>query len=348
MILITGGAGYIGSHAAVELLENGHNIVVLDSLVNSNFEVILRIKELTGRDFDFYQVDLLDTEQVESIFRKHNIKAVMHFAGLKSVDESISLPLHYYENNVTGTLNLCKIMKRFNVRELVFSSSATVYKGNGVRAVRETSLLGPNNAYGRTKLMNEEILHDLYRSDPTWKIAILRYFNPIGAHASGRIGEDPSGVPNNLMPYITQVAIGRRAVLKVFGEDYDTHDGTGIRDYIHITDLVKGHLKALEYLSNGSGIETFNLGTGMGYSVLDLIKAFTAASNVEVPYQVVARRKGDIAVCYADAEKARKRLLWKAEKNLMEMCEDAWRWQTLNPLGYQGIEGEMEITAKAK
>ncbi|MFD1031297.1 UDP-glucose 4-epimerase GalE [Metaplanococcus flavidus] len=346
MILITGGAGYIGSHAAVELLENGYDIVILDSLVNGSLEAILRIKELTGKEFEFYHADLMDIEQLENIFRRHDIKAVMHFAGLKSVNESVSTPLHYYEKNISGTLNLCKIMSQFNVRELVFSSSATVYQPSDNRPVDEDSPLGATNPYGRTKLMIEEILHDLYKSDPFWKIAILRYFNPIGAHISGRIGEDPTGSPNNLMPYITQVAIGRRPLLQVFGEDYDTPDGTGIRDYIHVTDLVKGHLKALEYLAGHSGIETFNLGTGKGYSVLELIKAFTLASAVNIPYQVVDRRDGDIAVCYASPEKAKKRLLWKAEKNLLEMCEDAWRWQSMNPHGYSGNEAEIEIIAE--
>lgn len=341
MILITGGAGYIGSHAAVELLESGYEIVILDSLANSSYEAIARIRELTGKEFHFYQVDLLDTEEVESVFRRHDIRSVMHFAGLKSVGESVSFPVHYYENNISGTLNLCKTMSKFNVRELVFSSSATVYQPPGNRPVDETSPLGASNPYGRTKLMIEEILHDLYKSDPFWKIVVLRYFNPIGAHKSGRIGEAPRGIPNNLMPYITQVAIGRRPLLQVFGEDYDTPDGTGIRDYIHVTDLVKGHLKALEYLSDQSGIETFNLGTGKGYSVLDLIKAFTAASGVDIPYQVVGRREGDIGVCFASPLKAEKRLTWKAEKELLEMCEDAWRWQSMNPQGYRKIQAEV-------
>ncbi|WP_203332328.1 UDP-glucose 4-epimerase GalE [Planococcus beigongshangi] len=338
MILVTGGAGYIGSHAAVELLENGYEIVILDSLANSSYESILRIKELTGRNFEFYEVDLLETEKVENLFRMHNIKAVMHFAGLKSVGESVSFPLDYYGNNIAGTLNLCKIMSRFNVRELVFSSSATVYRTIGNQALEESSSLGANNPYGRTKLVIEEMLHDLYRSDPFWKIVILRYFNPIGAHESGKIGEDPAGIPNNLMPYITQVAIGRRPVLQVFGEDYDTPDGTCIRDYIHISDLVKGHLKALEYLTGPPGIETFNLGTGKGYSVLDLVKEFSRASGIEIPYQVTDRREGDVPICYASAEKARNRLLWEAEKDLFEMCQDAWRWQAMNPYGYGVIK----------
>lgn len=343
MILITGGAGYIGSHAAVELLENGYDIVIVDSLVNSSMEVIARITELTGKKFEFYQADLLDTEKIESIFQQHNITAVMHFAGLKSVGESVSRPLHYFENNISGTLNLCKIMDRFKVRELVFSSSATVYKDPGNRPIDEASPLGAKNPYGRTKLMIEEILHDVYKSNPFWKIAILRYFNPIGAHASGRIGEDPAGVPNNIMPYISQVAVGRRPVLQVFGEDYETHDGTGVRDYIHVSDLVKGHMKALEYLSVHAGIETFNLGTGKGYSVLDLISAFTRASGVDIPYQVVERREGDMAVCFASPRKAEQRLLWKAEKDLFEMCEDSWRWQSMNPFGYRNIKVEIEL-----
>ncbi|WP_422123841.1 UDP-glucose 4-epimerase GalE [Planococcus sp. X10-3] len=348
MILITGGAGYIGSHAAVELLDNGYEIVVLDSLVNSSFEAVLRIKELTGKEFEFYKTDLLDTEGVERIFRRHDIKAVMHFAGLKSVNESVSLPLYYFDNNISGTLNLCKIMNKFNVKELVFSSSATVYQARSNRPVDENSPLGASNPYGRTKLMIEEILHDLYKSDPFWKIAILRYFNPIGAHPSGRIGEDPTGIPNNLMPYITQVAVGKRPVLQVFGEDYETKDGTGVRDYIHVTDLVKGHLKALEYLTGHPGIETFNLGTGIGCSVLDLVKAFTRVSGVDIPYQVVERRDGDLAICYANPEKAEKRLLWKAEKNILEMCQDAWKWQSMNPNGYRLIDKEVEFSAELK
>lgn len=338
MILITGGAGYIGSHAAVELLENGYEIVILDSLANSSYESILRIKELTGKNFDFYQVDLLETEKIENLFRQHDIKAVMHFAGLKSVSESVSFPLDYYRNNVAGTLNLCRIMGRFNVRELVFSSSATVYRTIANQALDEASELGGSHPYGRSKLVIEEMLHDLYRSDPFWKIVILRYFNPIGAHESGKIGEDPAGIPNNLMPYITQVAIGRRPVLQVFGEDYDTPDGTCIRDYIHVSDLVKGHLKALEYISDHSGIETFNLGTGIGYSVLDLVKEFSKASGVEIPYQVIGRREGDEPISYASVDKARNRLFWEAEKTLFQMCRDAWRWQLKNPYGYGAMK----------
>lgn len=338
MILITGGAGYIGSHAAVELLENGYEIVILDSLANSSYESILRIKELTGKNFDFYQMDLLETEKIENLFRQHDIKAVMHFAGLKSVSESVSFPLDYYRNNVAGTLNLCRIMGRFNVRELVFSSSATVYRTIANQALDEASELGGSHPYGSSKLVIEEMLHDLYRSDPFWKIVILRYFNPIGAHESGKIGEDPAGIPNNLMPYITQVAIGRRPVLQVFGEDYDTPDGTCIRDYIHVSDLVKGHLKALEYISDHSGIETFNLGTGIGYSVLDLVKEFSKASGVEIPYQVIGRREGDEPISYASVDKARNRLFWEAEKTLFQMCRDAWRWQLKNPYGYGAMK----------
>ena len=348
MILITGGAGYIGSHAAVELLDNGYEIVILDSLVNSSFEAISRIKKLTGKEFRFYDADLLDITQIEKVFRRHDIKAVMHFAGLKSVNESVSVPLQYYDNNITGTLNLCKVMSKFNVRQLVFSSSATVYRQPGNKAVDEGSPLGAINPYGRTKLMIEEILHDLYQSDPFWKITILRYFNPIGAHVSGQIGEAPTGIPNNLMPYITQVAVGRMPVLKVFGEDYDTHDGTGIRDYIHVTDLVKGHLKALEYLSNQSGIETFNLGTGKGCSVLEPVEALTEATGMDIPYQVVGRRKGDVGVCYASPEKAKRRLGWKAEKSLLQMCEDSWRWQSQNPDGKIEKKSEIELSADIK
>ncbi|WKA53980.1 UDP-glucose 4-epimerase GalE [Planococcus shixiaomingii] len=333
-ILITGGAGFIGSHAAVELLNNGYDIVVIDSLSNSQMESVHRIQELTGKEFPFYEVDLVNKVQADEIFHYHPIEAVMHFAGLKAVGESREIPLKYYNNNITGTLNLCEVMAKHNVKNLVFSSSATVYGNPNSVPVVESFPLTVTNPYGRTKLMIEEILRDLHVSDSSWRIAILRYFNPIGAHESGRIGESPNGIPNNLMPYITQVAIGQREHLQVFGSDYGTHDGTGIRDYIHVVDLVKGHLKALQYLERNEGVEAFNLGTGKGYSVLDLVHNFSEVTSREIPYQVVPRRVGDIGICYANPEKAKNLLGWQAEKGLKEMCQDSWRWQTSNPNGY--------------
>lgn len=334
MILVTGGAGFIGSHTAVELLQEGFEIVVVDSLVNSQAESLHRIKELTGKDFPFYPIDLLDAQALEAVFQKHEIDSVMHFAGLKSVGESIEEPLMYYMNNIAGTVNLCETMKKHNVKKLVFSSSATVYGNPEKVPIDESSPLSATNPYGRTKLMIEDILRDLYASDPSWKIALLRYFNPIGAHESGRIGEDPAGIPNNIMPYITQVAIGKRKMLQVFGNDYETHDGTGVRDYIHVTDLANGHVKALQYLTNNTGIEVFNLGTGKGCSVLDLVNMFMEATATDIPYQLVPRRPGDSAICYANPEKAKKLLGWQAEKGLLDMCRDSWKWQSQNPNGY--------------
>lgn len=334
-ILVTGGAGYIGSHAAVELLKTGYNIVILDNLSNSNFESINRVRELTGKDFPFYKCDLLDCDELNTVFENHNFEAVMHFAGLKAVGESVKIPLKYYHNNITGTINLCELMAKHDVKKLVFSSSATVY-GNPDRVpIDESFPLSATNPYGRTKLMIEEILRDLHISDSSWRIALLRYFNPIGAHESGRIGENPNGIPNNLMPYITQVAIGKREKLSVFGNDYETQDGTGVRDFIHVIDLVKGHLKALEFLDENKGIETFNLGTGTGYSVIDLINTFSTVNSKEIPYQFVDRRPGDIPICYANPTKAEKVLGWRAEKDLYEMCKDSWKWQTDNPNGYE-------------
>lgn len=333
-ILVTGGAGYIGSHAAVELLKNDYDIVVIDNLSNSHIESINRVKELTGRDFDFYEYDLLDYGKIEQLFQKYEFDSVIHFAGLKAVGESVQIPLKYYHNNITGTLNLCEIMQKYNVKKMVFSSSATVYGTPDRVPIDETFPLSATNPYGRTKLMIEEILQDLFISDPTWRIALLRYFNPIGAHNSGRIGENPNGIPNNLMPYITQVAIGKRDKLRVFGNDYDTHDGTGVRDYIHVVDLVKGHIKALQYLDKHVGVEAFNLGTGTGYSVLDLVNTFSDVNNIEIPYEITDRRPGDVAICYANPKKAEEKLNWKAEYDLRKMCEDSWRWQTQNPNGY--------------
>lgn len=335
-ILITGGAGYIGSHTCVELLDKGFEIVVVDNLVNSKIESVERVRKLTGKDFPLYQVDLLDREGLEKVFQEHSIEAVIHFAGLKAVGESVSLPLSYYHNNITGTLVLCEVMQKYAVRKLVFSSSATVYGMPEEVPIHENFPLSATNPYGQTKLMIEQILQDLYISDRRWSISALRYFNPVGAHISGRIGEDPNGLPNNLMPYISQVAIGKLEKLRVFGNDYATHDGTGVRDYIHVNDLAKGHIKALDKVLLTSGMDTYNLGTGQGYSVLEMIEAFKKASGKEIPYSLEARRPGDIAICYANTSKAREQLNWVAVKGIEEMCVDAWRWQLNNPNGYEG------------
>ena len=333
-VLVTGGAGYIGSHTCVELLNNGHDVIVVDNLSNSKPEVINRIKELTGRDFKFYKADILNKKEIDKIFKENNIEAVIHFAGLKAVGESVKIPLRYYYNNVTGTLVLCEVMQKHNVKKMVFSSSATVYGKPKTVPITEDFPLSATNPYGRTKLMIEQILRDVYVSDNDWSIALLRYFNPIGAHESGRIGEDPNGIPNNLMPYITQVAIGKRERLNVFGDDYDTHDGTGVRDYIHVVDLAKGHLKALEKVMSTKGVEAYNLGTGVGYSVLDVVRNFEKVTGKKIPYVITSRRPGDIDKCYADPTKACKELGWKAEKTLEDMCKDAWNWQRNNPDGY--------------
>lgn len=333
-VLVTGGAGYIGSHTCVELLNNGHDVIIVDNLSNSKPEVINRIKELTGKDFKFYKADILNKKEIDKIFKENNIEAVIHFAGLKAVGESVELPLKYYYNNVTGTLVLCEVMQKHNVKKMVFSSSATVYGKSKTVPITEDFPLSATNPYGRTKLMIEEILRDIYISDNDWSIALLRYFNPIGAHESGRIGEDPNGIPNNLMPYITQVAIGKRERLNVFGDDYDTHDGTGVRDYIHVVDLAKGHLKALEKVMATKGVEAYNLGTGVGYSVLDVVRKFEKVTGKKIPYVITSRRPGDIDKCYADPTKACKELRWKAEKTLEDMCKDAWNWQKNNPDGY--------------
>ncbi len=334
-ILITGGAGYIGSHTCVELLSTGYDIIVVDNFSNSKPEAINRIKEITRKNFKFYQVDILDKENLKQVFAENDIKAVIHFAGLKSVGESVEIPLKYYHNNITGTLILCEVMKSYNVKKFVFSSSATVYGKPKSVPVTEDFPLSAINPYGRTKLMIEDILIDLYYSDKDWSIALLRYFNPIGAHESGRIGEDPNGIPNNLMPYITQVAVGKREKLSIFGKDYDTHDGTGVRDYIHVVDLAKGHLKALEKIMYRKGIEAYNLGTGVGYSVLDVVKIFEKVTGKKIPYIITSRRPGDIDKCYADPTKAFNELGWKAEKNLEDMCRDSWNWQKKNPNGYE-------------
>ena len=333
-ILVTGGAGYIGSHTCIELLEAGHEVVVVDNLMNSKEESLKRVQEITGKPLIFNRVDLLDRHALMDIFTRHHIDAVIHFAGLKAVGESVQTPLKYYHNNITGTLILCEVMAEHSVKNIVFSSSATVYGDPAAVPIREDFPLGPTNPYGWTKLMIEEILKDLFVSDPSWNIALLRYFNPIGAHESGRIGEDPDGIPNNLVPYISQVAVGRLQELKVFGDDYPTPDGTGLRDYIHVVDLAQGHLYALDRLLAGIGVITYNLGTGRGYSVLEIVSAFEKACSKKIRFQIVGRRDGDIAVCYADPSKANRELGWAAKRGIDEMCIDTWRWQSNNPHGY--------------
>jgi UDP-glucose 4-epimerase len=334
-ILVTGGAGYIGSHTCVELLENGNDVIVVDNLQNSNEEALYRVKEITGRELRFYKIDLIDKLALTKVFVEHEIDAVIHFAGLKAVGESVEIPLKYYKNNIISTLVLCEVMKSFNVTNLVFSSSATVYGNPQTVPITEEFALSATNPYGRTKLFIEDILRDLYKSDNSWNIAILRYFNPVGAHISGKIGEDPNGIPNNLVPYISQVAVGKLKELKVFGNDYPTVDGTGVRDYIHVVDLAQGHLKALAKLMTKPGIVTYNLGTGRGYSVLEMIETFSRASEKEIPYKIVDRRAGDIATCYADGQKAQRELGFIAKKNINDMCVDSWRWQYNNPNGYR-------------
>lgn len=334
-ILITGGAGYIGSHTVVELLQTGYEVIIVDNFSNSKPEALKRIKEITNKEVKFYEVDLLDKEALEKVFAANKIEAVIHFAGLKAVGESVEIPLTYYHNNITGTLILCELMQKYDVKKMVFSSSATVYGMNNESPLTEDLPLSTTNPYGSTKLMIEQILRDTHVSDNSWSVALLRYFNPIGAHESGRIGEDPNGIPNNLMPYITQVAVGKREQLSVFGSDYPTHDGTGVRDYIHVVDLAKGHLKALEKVLDTEGVEAYNLGTGTGYSVLDVVVNFEKATERKIPYVLTDRRPGDIAVCYADPTKAFNELGWKAEKNIEDMCRDSWRWQKNNPKGYE-------------
>lgn len=334
-ILVTGGAGFIGSHTNVELLEAGYQVVVIDNLVNASPEAVRRVEKLTGKKITFYPEDLLHEQVLYDIFAREKFDAVIHFAGLKAVGESCEVPLRYFDNNLCGTLNLLKAMERYNVRNLVFSSSATVYGQPESVPIREDFPLSVSNPYGRTKLMIEDMLRDIYKADTSWNIALLRYFNPIGAHQSGEIGEDPNGIPNNLLPYIARVASGQLECIQVFGDDYDTPDGTGIRDYIHVVDLAKGHIKALEKLNTSPGLVTYNLGTGIGYSVLDIIHNFEKACGRKLPYRIVGRRAGDIAVCYADASKAREELGWEAEYGIDKMCEDAWRWQQKNPNGYR-------------
>lgn len=334
-ILVTGGAGYIGSHTCIELLTQGYEVVIVDNLYNSCEEAVRRIEELSGKKVSFYKADLLDKEAVEEIFEKESIDSVIHFAGLKAVGESVQKPLEYFHNNLTGTLILCDVMRHHGVKSIVFSSSATVYGNPASVPIYEDFPLSVTNPYGRTKLMIEEILQDVVVSDPEWKVILLRYFNPVGAHKSGRIGENPRGIPNNLTPYITQVAVGKLDHVNVFGNDYDTPDGTGVRDYIHVVDLALGHVKAIEKINAmDGGVKIYNLGTGIGYSVLEVIEAFRKATGKEIPYVIGPRRAGDIATCYAATDKAEKELEWKAQRGLDEMCEDAWRWQSMNPDGY--------------
>ncbi len=335
-ILVTGGAGYIGSHTCLELLNQGHEVVVVDNLCNSCEESLNRVKELTGKDLTFYKGDLLDKAALEEIFDKEKIDAVIHFAGLKAVGESVAKPLEYYQNNITGTLVLCDVMRSHGVKKIIFSSSATVYGDPAFIPITEDCPKGKiTNPYGQTKSMLEQVLTDLHVADPEWNVILLRYFNPVGAHESGRIGEDPSGIPNNLTPYITQVAVGKLKEVNVFGNDYDTPDGTGVRDYIHVMDLASGHVKALKKFADKPDVYIYNLGTGRGYSVLEMIQAFSKAVGHDIPYVIKPRRAGDIATCYADATKAREELGWTAERGIDEMCQDAWRWQSANPNGYR-------------
>lgn len=335
-ILVTGGAGYIGSHTCIELLNAGYQVTVVDNLSNAKEESLKRVEEITGESVPFQQVDLLDKDALEEVFIKTPVPfdSVIHFAGLKAVGESIEKPLWYYHNNITGTLVLAEVMAKYDVKNIVFSSSATVYGDPATVPILEDFPLSCTNPYGRTKLMIEEILRDINVADKSWNVALLRYFNPVGAHFTGRIGEDPNGIPNNLMPYISQVAVGKLKELTVFGNDYPTSDGTGVRDYIHVVDLAVGHVKAIERLQAKPGVVTYNLGTGHGYSVLDMVDAFKNVSGRDIPYVIAGRRPGDIAACYADPGKALAELGWQAKRGIDEMCEDTWRWQTQNPDGY--------------
>ncbi|MGI2069308.1 UDP-glucose 4-epimerase GalE [Shewanella baltica] len=335
-ILVTGGTGYIGTHTVVELLNAGNDVIVLDNLSNSSIEALNRVERITGKSVIFYQGDILNKALLQKVFNDHAIDSVIHFAGLKAVGESVAKPLKYYENNVTGTLILCQVMAEFKVKNLVFSSSATVYGDPASLPITEDFPTGATNPYGQSKLMVEHILADVHNADPSWNIARLRYFNPVGAHASGLIGEDPNDIPNNLMPFIAQVAVGKRAALSVFGDDYPTHDGTGVRDYIHVVDLANGHLKALAKLATKPGLVTYNLGTGQGYSVLDMVHAFEKACGKPIAYQIAPRRPGDIAACYADPTHAREDLGWQATHTLADMANSSWHWQSTNPNGYNG------------
>ena len=334
-ILVAGGAGYIGSHTCVELLEAGYDVVVVDNLYNANPEALKRVEKITGKTVTFYEADILDKEALNKIFDAHEIEAVIHFAGYKAVGESVQKPIEYYHNNMTGTLVLCDVMRAHGVKNIVFSSSATVYGDPAQIPITEQCPKGqPTNPYGWTKSMLEQVLTDIHTSDNEWNVILLRYFNPIGAHKSGMIGEDPKGIPNNLVPYVAQVAVGKRPCLGVFGNDYDTPDGTGVRDYIHVVDLAAGHVKAIEKLRENPGVEVYNLGTGNGYSVLQVVAAFEKACGHAIPYEIKPRREGDIATCYCDPQKAKEDLGWEAKYGIEEMCEDSWRWQSTNPDGY--------------
>ena len=334
-VLVTGGAGYIGSHTCVELIESGYTPIVVDNLCNSSAKSLERVKEITGQEVAFYQGDVCDEALLDSILKEHEVVCAIHFAGLKAVGESVAMPLEYYRNNLLSTLTLCKVLGRHNVKKIIFSSSATVYSGDNEMPLRETSKTGNcTNPYGWTKYMGEQILRDIAKADGEWSVVNLRYFNPVGAHKSGLIGEHPNGIPNNLMPFISQTAIGKRHHLSVFGNDYPTPDGTGVRDYIHVVDLAKGHVAAIKYLLSHTGEGVFNLGTGHGYSVLDMVKAFEAANGVSVPYEIAPRRPGDLATCYADPAKSREVLDWEAQFDQNDMCRDSWNWQSKNPNGY--------------
>jgi UDP-glucose 4-epimerase len=339
-ILVTGGAGYIGSHTTLLLLQRGFNVIVFDNLSNSSYESIRRIEKLTNKEMIFIEGDVSNREDLEKVFTSYAIETVIHFAGLKSVNESIEKPLYYYHNNSMGTIILCEVMEQYNCKSLIFSSSATVYGNPSSLPIEETFPLHPTNPYGKSKLMVEEILKDLVTSDNTWRIAVLRYFNPVGAHISGEIGEDPHGTPNNLMPFIAQTAMGKQKKLYIFGNDYPTPDGTGVRDYIHVMDLAEGHLAALDKIESLNGLSIVNIGTGRGYSVFELLETFEKVSKKSIPYEVVARRSGDIAACYTDVSYAKKVLHWEAKRTLKEMCEDTWRWQQKNPYGYKKPRGK--------
>lgn len=334
-ILVTGGAGYIGTHLCVELLHAGYDVVVIDNFSNSKLEALRRVKKLTGKFIKIYKMDLMDKEGLAQVFSMESIDSVIHLAGYKSVSESTSTPLKYYANNIAGTINLCEVMQRYQVKKLVFSSSATVYAPTAQQdPITEEHPLGASNPYGYTKQMIEGILHGIAQSDPAWSISVLRYFNPVGAHESGLLGEDPQGIPNNLVPYIANVAVGKLPTLFIYGNDYPTKDGTGVRDYIHVVDLARGHLYALKKVTESVGFDTYNLGTGNGYTVLEMVKVFKEVSNRMIPYEVVSRRMGDVAICYADVSKAREKLGWEAERDILAMCKDTWRWKKRNPSGY--------------
>ncbi len=345
-VLVTGGAGYIGSHTVVELLNDNKEVIIVDNFSNSCPIVLDRIREITKKDFKFYEVDTTDEEELEVVFKENNIDSVIHFAAYKAVGESVAKPLMYYTNNIVNTLTVLNLMKKYDVNKFVFSSSATVYGDPHTCPITEDFPLSTTNPYGATKLMIEDMLRDIAKADPTFNVAILRYFNPVGAHESGLMGEDPNDIPNNLMPYVSQVAVGKLKELSVFGDDYDTHDGTGVRDYIHVVDLAQGHLKALDKLEDLPGLVTYNLGTGNGYSVLDMVKAFSKACGKDVKYKIVDRRPGDVAMCYADPKKANEELGWSAKYNIEDMCNDTWRWQSNNPNGYKDVMEEVAVTSE--